>query len=93
MQDSSMNALFSTTHLSGANAAYLEELYERYLRDPNSIPSQWRAYFDALPRPQGYGAQDVPHSDIREYFSVHVCLHRCRRCTVNYFLVARRILR
>ena len=68
MQDSSMNALFSTTHLSGANAAYLEELYERYLRDPNSIPSQWRAYFDALPRPQGYGAQDVPHSDIREYF-------------------------
>ncbi len=27
---------------SGGNAAYVEELYELYLHDPNAVPEEWR---------------------------------------------------
>ena len=47
-----------TSPLSGGNAAFIEELYEQYLRDPASIEPKWKAYFD------GFGGQgDVPHSE------------------------------
>jgi 2-oxoglutarate dehydrogenase E1 component len=39
----------TSTPLSGANAPYVEALYEQYLQDPRSIDAQWRRYFDALP--------------------------------------------
>jgi 2-oxoglutarate dehydrogenase E1 component len=32
-----------------ANLAFLEDLFEQYLQDPGSVPSDWRAYFEALP--------------------------------------------
>ena len=35
-----------TSHLSGGNAAYVEGLYEAYLRDRNEVPPEWRDYFD-----------------------------------------------
>ncbi len=47
-----------TSQLSGGNAAFIEELYEQYLRDPASVDGKWKAYFDGF----GGGA-DVPHSD------------------------------
>ena len=31
--------------------AFVEGLYDDYLRDPQSVDAQWRAYFDALGRP------------------------------------------
>ena len=46
----SMEQQRSTSHLSGGNAAYVEDLYEAYLKDPNDIPQQWREYFDRLPK-------------------------------------------
>lgn len=58
---------WSTSHLSGSNAAYVEELYEAYLQDPNSVPDQWRDNFDKLPRVAST-EHDVPHSTIREHF-------------------------
>ena len=30
---------------SPTNLPFVEELYERYLRDPNSVPTDWRRYF------------------------------------------------
>ncbi|MEK7265075.1 MAG: thiamine pyrophosphate-dependent enzyme, partial [Pseudomonadota bacterium] len=33
---------------SGANAAYVENLYARYASDPNSVSADWRAYFAGL---------------------------------------------
>src|SRR5690606_3882874 len=68
MQDSIMEQLWSTSHLSGGNAAYVEDLYDTYLHDPNSVPEAWREYFDQLPRVEGVVTQDVPHSVIREQF-------------------------
>ena len=60
MQDSSL--------LFGSNAPFIEELYEQYLADPNSVPRAWRGYFDALPPPAG-GAHDVSHSRIQQAFA------------------------
>ena len=67
MPDSEMQQLWSTSHLSGGNASYVEELYELYLHDPNSVADEWRSYFDKLPQFSGTGA-DISHSTIREHF-------------------------
>src|SRR5271166_2692436 len=39
---------FAATALSGGNAAYIEDLYDRYLQDPNSVDPVWREYFERL---------------------------------------------
>src|SRR5438445_8500487 len=58
-----MQDLRKDSYLSGENDAYLEELYETYLKNPESVSPEWRKYFDRM------GAStDVSHSDIRQYF-------------------------
>ncbi|MGB3545838.1 MAG: 2-oxoglutarate dehydrogenase E1 component [Saprospiraceae bacterium] len=42
------NSLTDTTELYGANALYIAESYESYLRDPGSVDSSWKDYFDKL---------------------------------------------
>lgn len=69
MQEHSMEFLWSNSHISGSNAAYVEDLYERYLQDPNSVPEEWRTYFEKLPQVNGNIRQDVPHSTIRNHFA------------------------
>jgi len=49
---------FQESSQLGGNAAYVEQLYEDWLRDPGSVPAQWRGYFDGF---EGRG--DVSHSD------------------------------
>ncbi|MEC8429355.1 MAG: thiamine pyrophosphate-dependent enzyme, partial [Pseudomonadota bacterium] len=56
--------------ISGGNAAYVEELYDQYLYDPNSVPEEWRSYFEQLPRVEGVVTQDTPHSVVREHFEL-----------------------
>jgi len=68
MHDSSMEQLWSTSQLAGGNVAYIEELYELFLTDPNSVSEQWRSYFNGLPRSEGNALHDIPHSPIREQF-------------------------
>jgi len=63
-----MHRQWSTSHLSGSNAEYVEELYEVYLRDPNAVPESWRNYFDRLPRVSGTIEKDVSHAAVREHF-------------------------
>jgi 2-oxoglutarate dehydrogenase E1 component len=46
---SSLPELLASTPLSGANAPYVEALYEQYLRSPDTIDPAWRRYFDTLP--------------------------------------------
>ncbi len=68
MHDSMMEAMWSTGHLSGSNAEYVEELYESYLSDPDSVPQQWREFFDTLPAQSGSSVSDVSHAAIRRDF-------------------------
>lgn len=55
---SSEQELLSNSYLFGANAPYVEELYEAYLDNPGAVPDQWRGYFDQL--------QHQPAADGRE---------------------------
>jgi 2-oxoglutarate dehydrogenase E1 component len=52
---------YETSPLQGANAAYVESLYEAYLEDENRVPEQWRRYFSSL----GPSAGDIAHSPVR----------------------------
>ena len=54
---------FAQSSQLGANAAYLEDLYEQYLVAPESVGPKWKAYFDGL---KGREAGDVPHSVVME---------------------------
>ena len=67
MQESVMQRMWESAHLSGGNAAYVEELYELYLHDPNAVPEEWRTYFQKLPT-DGSSATDVSHSTVRDQF-------------------------
>ncbi|WP_028024984.1 2-oxoglutarate dehydrogenase E1 component [Enterovibrio calviensis] len=67
MQNGVMKAWLESSHLAGANATYVEDLYELYLSDPESVDSEWRAVFQQLPAVNG-NAPEQPHSRVREYF-------------------------
>jgi 2-oxoglutarate dehydrogenase E1 component len=53
MSEGSMEQSLKSSHLAGGNLYYLDELYEQYLSNPNSVPNEWRQYFDSLPRVEG----------------------------------------
>src|SRR5258708_34051579 len=55
-----MKELLSSSYLFGSNAPFIEELYEAYLDDPQSVPGEWREYFDKLqlaPAGEGNGGR------------------------------------
>jgi 2-oxoglutarate dehydrogenase E1 component len=64
-----MKALQQTSLLDGGNGAWLEAMYESWLRDPDSVTTNWRDYFAGLPRVNGQGDGDVFHSELRREFS------------------------
>ena len=51
---------YESSLIHGANAPYVEALYEAYLEDPTRVPREWRRYFGGL---TGAG-QDVAHTPI-----------------------------
>ena len=55
------------TQLDGNSVLYLEEMYERYLQEPASVPATWKQYFDALPQVNGQ-EHDTRHSLVKDYF-------------------------
>lgn len=67
MQDSTMQAWWDSSHMAGANAAYIEELFELYLEDPQSVPATWQQVFETLPKVDGVSI-DVNHTEIRDQY-------------------------
>ncbi len=57
-----MKEFEASSQLNGANAPYVEEQYESYLADPNSVDASWRATFDAWQKDSP--KKDVPHSPV-----------------------------
>ncbi len=45
MNDKTMTEFDKTSYLTGNNAAYIEDLFEQFLNDPNSVDEKWRQYF------------------------------------------------
>src|SRR5690554_2934801 len=54
---------FAQSSQLGANAAFIEDLYEQYLVDPGSVGDRWKAWFDGF---KGREAGDVPHSVVMD---------------------------
>ncbi|MCP5142392.1 MAG: 2-oxoglutarate dehydrogenase E1 component [Gammaproteobacteria bacterium] len=45
---SALKRLFDSSYLNGVNAAFLEDMYERYLDDRHSVGEEWRKLFDKV---------------------------------------------
>ena len=54
---------FAQSSQLGANAAYVEELYEQYLVAPDSVDPKWKAYFDGV---KNGSTAEIPHSAVIE---------------------------
>ncbi|WP_394247481.1 2-oxoglutarate dehydrogenase E1 component [Vibrio profundi] len=67
MHNGVMKAWLESSHLAGANATYVEELYELYLSDPDLVSEEWKRVFEELPV-QSSEVVEQPHSRVREYF-------------------------
>jgi 2-oxoglutarate dehydrogenase E1 component len=62
-----------TSFLFGENVPYIEQLYESYLDDANSVSQEWRDYFEALqtvPASDGSARSDVSHTAVIDKFAV-----------------------
>ncbi|MFY0665606.1 MAG: 2-oxoglutarate dehydrogenase E1 component [Natronospirillum sp.] len=68
MAESYMEQQWALSHLAGGNSKYLEELFEAYLQDPNSVPEEWRNEFDKLPSVNDSVHNDIPQTPIRDHF-------------------------
>ena len=66
----------------GANAPYIEALYEQYLADAASVPEAWRQHFDALPNVAGHAAKDVAHTPVIEAFAARAHARPLMHATV-----------
>ena len=48
----SNSASNNSSLLNGQNVAFLEDIFEQYQEDPNSVSSEWQTYFASLPTSQ-----------------------------------------
>ena len=46
---------YQSSPLFGANAPYVEDLYESWQRDPGSVPENWRSFFARMGAPAATG--------------------------------------
>ena len=67
MQQSVMKAWWDSSHMAGGNATYIEQMYEAYLDDPQSVSEEWRGIFEQLPKLDGVEIE-TKHSVVREQF-------------------------
>lgn len=55
----------ASSPFGGSNQSYVEEIYEQYLADPNSVDPSWKATFDSFP---SSSVAEQPHSQVKDYF-------------------------
>ena len=60
-----MERMLNSSHLSGSNSAYVEELYEQFLIDRSSVPDEWRDLFDSFSDSKN---TDISHASIKRDF-------------------------
>src|SRR3954465_7540714 len=65
---SEMKQFLDNSYLFGGNAPFIEDLYEKYLVNPQSIPEEWRDYFDRMQVLPGSSTKDVAHAPVVESF-------------------------
>jgi 2-oxoglutarate dehydrogenase E1 component len=63
-----MKEFLNSSYLFGGNAPFIEDLYEKYLVNPQSVSEEWREYFDHMQVLPGNAAKDVAHAPVVESF-------------------------
>ncbi|MGP1955121.1 MAG: 2-oxoglutarate dehydrogenase E1 subunit family protein, partial [Arsenophonus sp. NC-QC1-MAG3] len=66
MHNAVMKDWLDSSFLTDANQSYIEQIYEDYLIDPNSVNVVWRNFFNKLADTNCNG--EYTHSQIRKYF-------------------------
>ncbi|AXG46619.1 2-oxoglutarate dehydrogenase E1 component [Photorhabdus laumondii] len=66
MQNGAMKDWLDSSFLAGSNQSYVEQIYEDYITDPNSVDASWREIFQQLPN-AGLSGEQL-HSQTRDYF-------------------------
>src|ERR671936_639739 len=61
-----MRQFQDSSYLFGGNAPFIEDLYEKYLVNPQSVPDEWRDYFDRMQVLPGSATKDVAHAPVVE---------------------------
>ncbi|MDD5177321.1 MAG: 2-oxoglutarate dehydrogenase E1 component [Sterolibacterium sp.] len=77
-----MKQMLSNSYLFGANAPFIEDIYETYLNNPGLVMPAWRDYFDKLQNLPGTGsdtAPDVAHAPIIASFAQRAKLGTLRQ--------------
>jgi 2-oxoglutarate dehydrogenase E1 component len=64
MRDTLSSALFSL------NADYIEDLYESFLADPDTVPENWREFFESIITAVDYDGEERPHTPVRKAFKI-----------------------
>ena len=64
-----LDLLRQTSALSGGNAAFIEDIYERYLLDPASIDPAWRKQFERMLQSSANEAPDTAHGPVINNFA------------------------
>ncbi len=67
LEQLTLEQLWASSQLSGSNAPYVEQLYEDFLEDPQTVSANWRNFFERLPKING-AHKDVSHSQIKDDF-------------------------
>lgn len=68
MQTKTMQQLWQDSYLAPDNDAYLENLYDTYLENPEAVEPEWRSYFDNLLQQMKRTEPDVSHAAVRDEF-------------------------
>src|SRR5258707_2588667 len=63
-----MRQFQDNSYLFGGNAPFIEDLYEKYLANPQSVPEEWREYFDRLQVLPGSTVKDMARARVEQAF-------------------------
>jgi 2-oxoglutarate dehydrogenase E1 component len=68
LTDELMKQLADNSYLFAGNAAFVEEMYGRFLADPASVSEDWRRVFEKVRRSNPAAPPDADHETIRASF-------------------------
>ena len=69
LRDELMQKLADNSYLFAGNAAFIEDLYAQFLKNPASVADDWRQTFEALQRANPTAPADADHAAIRAAFA------------------------
>lgn len=64
MHNGVMKAWLESSHLAGANATYVEDLYELYLSDPDLVSEEWKRVLMGCLRTQRMWLNNRTHASV-----------------------------